>query len=136
MWRAFARTVYMTKETLDERSGMSLGDYLKSLRSLKGWTLREVEEATDGEVSNAYLSQLEHGKISKPSPNILHSLAVAYGVSYQALMTKAGYLAPRADRQAGSRHGAAATNAPFGNLSDDEERALLTYLAMYRKSKG
>jgi HTH-type transcriptional regulator, competence development regulator len=126
----------MTKESLDDRPGMSLGEYLKALRAMKGWTLREVEEATDGEVSNAYLSQLEHGKISKPSPNILHSLASAYGAAYEVLMTKAGYLAPRAERPAGSRHGAAATNAPFGSLSDDEERALLTYLAVYRKSKS
>ena len=125
----------MTKEASDERSGMSLGEYLKSLRALKGWTLREVEEATNAEVSNAYLSQLENGKISKPSPNILHSLASVYGAAYEVLMTKAGYLAPKSERAAGSRHGAAATNAPFGSLSDDEERALLTYLAMYRKSK-
>lgn len=126
----------MTKEALEDRSGMSLGEYLRSLRAAKGWTLREVEEATGGEVSNAYLSQLEHGKISKPSPNILHSLGIAYGVAYEVLMTKAGYLAPRAARRPGEQHGAAATNAPFGSLSDDEERALLTYLAMYRKSKG
>lgn len=125
----------MTKEALDDRSSGGLGDYLKSLRAVKGWTLREVEEATNGEVSNAYLSQLEHGKISKPSPNILHSLAAVYGASYEVLMTKAGYLAPRAARPAGSRHGAAATNAPFGSLSDDEERALLAYLAAYRKLK-
>lgn len=125
----------MTKDAADTRLGMSLGEYLKSLRALKGWTLREVEDGTNAEVSNAYLSQLEHGKISKPSPNILHSLAMVYGVAYEVLMTKAGYLAPRASREPGSRHGAAATNAPFGGLSDDEERALLTYLAMYRKSK-
>ncbi|HEX3125824.1 MAG TPA: helix-turn-helix transcriptional regulator [Thermoanaerobaculia bacterium] len=125
----------MAKDTSGERSGLSLGEYLRCLRASKEWTLREVEEATNGEVSNAYLSQLENDKINKPSPNILHSLARVYGASYASLMTKAGYLAPREKRKPGSRHGAAATHAPFGDLSDDEERALLTYLAMYRKVK-
>ena len=38
-------------------------------------TLREVEEATNKEVSNGYLSQLESGRISKPSPHILYTLS-------------------------------------------------------------
>jgi len=44
-------------------------------------SLRQVEEATEKEVSNAYLSQLETGKIVKPSPNILHALARVYSTS-------------------------------------------------------
>src|SRR2546425_8968864 len=52
-----------------------LGALLADLRTAKGLSLRQVEEATDRAVSNAYLSQLENGKIQKPSPNVLHSLA-------------------------------------------------------------
>src|SRR3990170_3728692 len=59
-----------------------LGSLLGDLRTAKGFSLREVEEATDKAVSNAYLSQLERGKIRKPSPNLLHSLAAVYGVPY------------------------------------------------------
>lgn len=125
----------MPKQDTDKKPGLILADYLRTLRSAKGLTLREVESATNDQVSNAYLSQLEHGKIQKPSPHILHSLAAVYEVPYDALMVKAGYLMHDSEGRTGSRHGKAATYAPFGNLSDDEERALLTFLAMYRKSK-
>ena len=41
----------------------ALSTYLASLRAAKRLTLRQVEEATENAVSNAYLSQLEHGRI-------------------------------------------------------------------------
>src|SRR5258706_8523706 len=69
-----------------------LGRLLADLRMAKGLSLRRVEEVTRNRVSNAYLSQLEKGKIHKPSPNVLHSLAAVYAVPYETLMEKAGYL--------------------------------------------
>src|SRR3954464_11481421 len=87
----------------------SLGLYLKSLRESKGLSLREVEEATEKEVSNGYLSQLENDKISRPSPHVLHSLSAVYAVPYEKLMERAGYLAPSVTRRAGEKHGRAAT---------------------------
>ena len=62
-----------------------LGGLLADLRAAKGLSLREVEEATGKAVSNAYLSQLENGRIKKPSPNVLHTLAAVYAVPYEAL---------------------------------------------------
>ena len=109
-----------------------LGDYLKFLRSGKRMSLREVEEATNKEVSNAYLSQLETGKISKPSPNILHSLALVYGASYKELMTRAGYITPTSNNEQGEKHGRAATFA-IENLSEEEESELLKYLEFFRE---
>jgi transcriptional regulator with XRE-family HTH domain len=44
-------------------------------------TQRQVEEATEKQVSNAYLSQPETGKIQQPSPNILHALAELYAMA-------------------------------------------------------
>ena len=66
----------------------TLGEHLARLRTASGLTLRQVEEATQKEVSNAYLSQLEKGKITKPSPNVLHALADAYKTSYEDLMER------------------------------------------------
>jgi len=63
-----------------------LGTLLADLRTAKGFSLREVEEATGKAVSNPYLSQLENGKIQRPSPNVLHSLSGVYAVPYEALM--------------------------------------------------
>lgn len=108
----------------------TLGAYLKSLRTGLPMTLREVETATEKDVSNAYLSQLENGKISKPSPNILYTLADTYGASYEKLMEKAGYITPGLNA-GDNKHGRAATCA-VDNLTPDEERELLDYLDWYR----
>ena len=106
-----------------------LGALLGDLRTAKGLSLREVEEATGNAVSNAYLSQLENGRIKKPSPNVLHSLAEAYAVPYEALMEKAGYLLPSAND--GGRRKRLAAFA-IDDLSADEEEELLKYLAFLR----
>ncbi len=69
--------------------GSDLGSYLKSTRTKKRLSLRKVEESTS--ISNAYLSQLENGKIENPSPSILHKIASTYQVSYSKLMVLAGH---------------------------------------------
>jgi HTH-type transcriptional regulator, competence development regulator len=63
-------------------------------------TLRAVEQAT--EVSNAYLSQLESGKIKQPSPIVLYKLSQLYGVSYADAMRFAGYPLPDNSKVTGS----------------------------------
>lgn len=110
----------------------NLGKYLASLRAATRLSLRQVEEATQKEVSNAYLSQLENGKITKPSPNILHALSIVYSASYEGLMTRAGYVST-SSQDSNERHGKVAAFA-VGNLTPDEEKALLAYLAFYRNS--
>lgn len=106
----------------------NLGALLADLRTAKGFSLREVEEATGKAVSNAYLSQLENGKIKKPSPNVLHSLSEVYVVSYEALMEKAGYLLPS------DKSGRRMSLAVFAidDLTAEEEEELLKYLAFLR----
>src|SRR5437764_243821 len=99
---------------------LKLAEYLASLRAAKGLSLRDVEETTNSAVSNAYLSQLEHGRITKPSPNVLHSLATAYGIPYEKLMEKAGYLMAVSEKLKNSKHGRVATFADK-NLTNDEE---------------
>src|SRR3954447_12279027 len=91
----------------DERntSKRTLGQYLASIRTDRKMTLREVEEATSKQVSNAYLSQIENDKIQQPSPNILHALAELYAISFEKLMDMAGYLTSPATRSDSERHG-------------------------------
>jgi transcriptional regulator with XRE-family HTH domain len=102
---------------------------LNDLRTAKGFSLREVAEATDRAVSNAYLSQLENGKIKKPSPNVLHSLSGVYAVPYEALMEKAGYLMPSDD---GDGRGRRLAIFAIDDLTAEEEEELLKYLAFLR----
>ncbi len=108
-----------------------LGQYLNSVRRGLDLSLRDVEEATGKEVSNAYLSQLETGKIRKPSPHILYALSTALAVPYEDLMERAGYIAPNSGRDEGAKHGRAATFT-IENLTSVEEKALLDHLAYIR----
>lgn len=104
-----------------------LGLYLKELRIVKDLSLRDVERETNNAVSNAYLSQLESGKIIKPSPHILESLARVYNVPYEDLMAVAGYMHQSKTKKSG---------VAFFNqqdLSADEKRKLLDYLQLMRK---
>ncbi|HET9282610.1 MAG TPA: helix-turn-helix transcriptional regulator [Candidatus Angelobacter sp.] len=112
--------------------GSTLGEHLSLLRAATGLTLRQVEEATDKEVSNAYLSQLEKDKISKPSPNILHALAGVYKTSYEDLMERAGYFG--SGLSSNKRRAQVATFA-VENLTPEEENALLKYLAFIREQR-
>jgi transcriptional regulator with XRE-family HTH domain len=112
---------------------LELGALLADLRTAKGFSLRDVEGATGHAVSNAYLSQLENGKIQKPSPNVLHELAKVYGVPYETLMERAGYLLPQDKKEAGRRRRLAAF--AIDDLTAEEEEELLKYLAFLR-SRG
>jgi len=122
-------------KTAQPSKSASLGQVIKKARTDLQLSQRDVEEATQKEVSNAYLSQLESGKISKPSPHILYALSTVLAVSYETLMERAGYIVPSTDRQVGAKHGRAATFS-VDNLSADEESALLDYLAYLRSKKG
>ena len=107
----------------------TLGELLVSLRKRDGLTLRQVEVITEKRVSNAYLSQIENGKILKPSPNILFALSEVYGVSYNELMELAGY---RGSRESALK-GHEVTNL-LGEISKEEEGRLLEYLTFLRSN--
>jgi len=122
-------------EPVEQAPTNALGSYIRKARQDAGMTLREVEEATNKEVSNGYLSQLEGGKISKPSPHVLYTLSTVIRADYQTLMERAGYILPgAAPRAAGVKHGRAATFA-IDNLSAEEESELLEYLTFLRSKK-
>ena len=109
---------------------MSLGNYLRTERQRKHMSLRDVERATGGEVSNAYLSQLENGKIARPSPMILWALSLALGCSYKDLMVKTHYVFPQA-KPDDCGHLACIID----NLTPEEHTILSDYLEFIR-SRG
>jgi HTH-type transcriptional regulator, competence development regulator len=118
----------------DAAQSKTLGAFVRKARQDVSMSLRDVEEATKNEVSNGYLSQLESGKITQPSPHVLHALSQALNVDYEALMQRAGYLLPTSKRAKGQKHGRAATFA-IDNLTADEESQLLEYLTFLRTRK-
>ncbi len=111
-------------------SAATLGTELRRLRELHRLTLRAVEQRTG--ISNAYLSQLETGKIEQPSPNILYKLSEMYRVPYELLMEKAGYIMRREEdaRRQPSLLGMAL--ATLDDLTPEEEAELVKYLAFLR----
>jgi len=103
-----------------------LGIHLALIRQDRRLTLRDVEMATGKEVSNAYLSQIENGKIRKPSPNALLALSRVYEISYGKLMEMAGYAAP------GDFPSRLTSSLAEHNLTEDEEAKLIEYLQFLR----
>ena len=107
-----------------------LGAFLKNARSSKELTLRAVEEATG--ISNAYLSQLEGGKIQKPSPAVLYKLCELYGASYTTTLEYAGHPVPRESLASSAR---SAFASRIGQTTKEEEEALLEYLEFLRSKR-
>ena len=120
-----------TRKTASESptKEQSLGEFLRMVRLSMPLTLREAEEASG--VSNAYLSQLEGGKVTRPSPPFLHKLAVAYGISYDALMEKAGYVGKSATPRLTGRLATLSKQ----ELTPEEERELLKFLGYMRSQR-
>jgi HTH-type transcriptional regulator, competence development regulator len=108
----------------------TLAAFIAEARTKVGLTLRAVEKETG--ISNAYLSQLEHGKIQTPAPQNLHKLALLYRVPYEILMELAGYPVPKPTK---------ATREPdtvagrIGSVTKEEEDALVEYLQFLRQRK-
>jgi transcriptional regulator with XRE-family HTH domain len=87
----------------------ALGALIRAQRMTAGLSLRVLAERA--KVSNAYLSQIERG-LHEPSISVLAAIADALDVSLEALLTRAGILAPDAE-------------APGGALIRDTEAAIL-----------
>jgi len=107
-----------------------LGPLLRKARTEAGYTQRDVERETS--VSNAYLSQLESGKVREPSPTILHKLAELYTLDYADLLAAAGYPLPA---KLTKKKAALRSSNRLGPMTDKEESALEDYLAFLRSKE-
>lgn len=72
----------------------TLGQVLKEARHVADLSLREVERATKGRLSNGHLSQLEAGEVKQPSPHHLYLLSAVLKLDYAWLLKLAGYVVP------------------------------------------
>ena len=68
----------------------NFGEYLRTLRHEKRYSLREVEELSG--VSNSYLGLIERGQRPIPGADILKKLAPVYDVPVRDILAAAGYL--------------------------------------------
>ena len=118
---------------MEESAIESLGKGLKLARQARNLSLRDVEEVTG--ISNAYLSQLENEKVSKPSPHFLDKLARLYEISFEMVMQAAGYI-QRKPQQSGPKTLAGAALFSQEDLTPEEEEELLRYLKYIRGKTG
>lgn len=119
-------------------SPRGLGQVLRAIRAGKGKTLREVEKGTD--ISNAYLSQLETGKVENPSPAILSKLAEFFEVPYESLMEAAGYIRSRdsveqKDRTKERRLSPLEYAMLGAELTDEEQELVADYIGFVRSQR-
>ena len=116
--------VFMADESV------TLGPTLKLLRGMQEKSLKSIADLAD--ISPAYLQKLEKGEVTAPSPHVLHRLAGVLGTDYLELMRAAGYVVP----ESSGNSGALAQAFSAQNLTDDEARALSTFLKMYRSGRS
>lgn len=109
---------------------VSLHGYLGSIREANGYFLRHVERETG--ISNAYLSQIEGGRIRQPSPSILYKLSRLYGVSYSTLMALADHPALAEEPEDPSIKAI----RRIGPVTAEEADALLEYLQFLRSRQA
>ena len=109
-----------------------LGDHLRSVRKIRGLSLKAVAEPAD--ISTAYLQKLEGGEVRQPSPNVLHRLAHELEVPYASLMELAGYVVP--EKEGG--HAANSLDHAFNSsdLSDNERKAVAAFVSHLREQRG
>ena len=108
-----------------------LGELLADARARRKFTLRAVQDAVG--ISNAYLSQLETGKVQSPSPVVLHKLSELYDLPYATVMELAGYPLPQNVKggSAGNR-----LAARIGQTTPQEEDAIVEYLRFIRMQRS
>lgn len=111
---------------MDEKR--SLGEELKQARTIKGLSLREVEDITG--ISNSYLSQIETDKIKKPAVHILHKLAKLYEVSFERILEASGVILNNEKSDTPTTLVGAALYSK--GLTPEEEGLLNEYLAFLR----
>jgi transcriptional regulator with XRE-family HTH domain len=128
----------MTLGGLNRSDGLneeSLGSHLRSARRAAGLTLRAVEEATQKAVTNGYLSQIENGTTTRPSPNVLFHLAEVYKLDYGDLLARAGHRVPHNQAPTAGAVAGLPLRALEG-LTEEEQGKLLEYIAFLRSTRS
>ena len=68
------------------RDGGTLGNLIRAQRVAMRLTLRDVERISEGRISNAYLSQLETGKVKDPSASMVLIISAALSLDLEAIL--------------------------------------------------
>lgn len=108
-----------------------LGDLVRQAREDRGWSLRQASDHTG--IHNAHLSQIETGKIERPSMALLWDLSIAYDLSYQLLLRLAGHADEHTSQGAKSLQGALLHAT--GDLTDDDLQQAIQLMQELRRRR-
>ena len=111
---------------------ITLGQYLASIRADRKMTLRQVEEATDKEVSNAYLSQSKTTRSSNRRRMCCMRSRRSTASTTADLMEMAGHITPIKKPRPRIKGTEAWRHFADHNLTAEEEAELIDYLKYIR----
>jgi transcriptional regulator with XRE-family HTH domain len=123
-------------ELAQRQGSQTLGSYLKAARSALGLSLRAVEQRTGKAVTNGYLSQIESGTVTRPSPNVLYHLAQAYELDFGDLLTRAGHRVPDGSARIQPGLLAGFPMHAVEDLTERERAEVLDYIAFLRSKRS
>lgn len=118
----------VTEGSSKARRPTKLGRELRRVRKTQGKTLRDIERRS--KLNNGYLSQVERGDVTHPSPPVLRKLAKGYDVPFAVLLRWAGYVP---DDDLNLTPNQAVALSTLGDPTTEELRALKEIVAVLRR---
>lgn len=104
-----------------------LGAYIKEKREFRDFSIRKLAELAD--ISHTEIKRIEDGVRKQPSPQVLRAIASALNVSYEDIMTAAGYI----DAQENAVVTASASEDE--DLTDEERDKVKEYIAFIKSQR-
>jgi transcriptional regulator with XRE-family HTH domain len=112
----------------------AFGLALREARTKTGTSLRDV--ARRAGLNSGYLSQLEHGKITYPSPSMLQKVAIGYQLRFEDVMRWAGYLVESSDPVSPNQAIALSTVSALGEPSEEELATLRAIVELLQSKRS
>lgn len=112
-----------------------LGEKVREARRERGWSLRKAEEVTG--IHNSHLTQIETGRIARPSTPLLWQLHTGLGLDYDELLRLAGHVTTSTpDAREARLQRAGLMMRQIEHLTPEEQDELLQWIEEKRRQRG
>lgn len=123
----------MSDDDPKKRAG-EFGNKLREARESAGASMRDAARRAD--LNSGYLSQLEKGRITYPSPSILQKVAIGYDLRFEDVMMWAGYVAESAEPVTPNQAVALSTVSALGEPSQEELATLRAIVDLLQSKRS
>lgn len=117
-----------------KKRAIELGNRLREVRTKSGESLRKIEQRSG--LNSGYLSQLENGKITHPSPSVLQKVATGYQLRFEDLLQWTGYVTDPQDVRTPNQAVALSTVSGLGDPSDEELQTLKAIVELLQSKRS